>query len=71
MLIIFHTATWHEVKKKITCWKVDLAVPADPRVKNKESKKREKYLDAAKGLKYQWNMKVTVTANIITRLEPF
>ena len=32
----------------------------DHRVKLKESEKRDKYLDLARGLKKLWNMKVTV-----------
>ena len=39
---------------------MDFAVPADHRVKLKESKKKDKYLDLAGELKKLWNMKVTV-----------
>ena len=35
-------------------------VPAYKRVKLKEGKKRDKYLDLARELKKQWNMEVTV-----------
>ena len=38
-------------KKKRTYQRVDFAVPADHIVKRKESKKRDKYLDIARGLK--------------------
>ena len=38
-------------KKMSTCRIVDFAVPADHRVKLKESKKKDKYLDLARGLK--------------------
>ena len=38
-------------KKKRTCRQVDFAIPADHRVKIKESKNREKYLDLARELK--------------------
>ena len=34
-------------KEKRTCWIVDLAAPADHRVKLKESEKKDKYLDLA------------------------
>ena len=44
---------------KRTCRIVNFAVPADYRVKLKESKKKDKYLDLAKELKKLWNMKVT------------
>ena len=37
-------------KKKRTCRLVDFAVPADNRVKIKESEKRDKYLDHAREL---------------------
>ena len=43
-----------------TCRIVDFTVPGDHRVKLKESKKRDKYLDLARELKKLWNMKVTV-----------
>ena len=45
-------------KKKRTYRRVDFAVPADHRVKLKESEKRDKYLDLARELKK--NLKVTV-----------
>ena len=44
-------------EKKGTCQRVDIAVPADHKVKLKESEMRDKYLDLAREL---WNMKVTV-----------
>ena len=44
-----------------TCQIVDFAVMADHRVKLKEIKKKDKYLDLARELKKLWNMKVTVT----------
>ena len=40
--------------------KENFAVPADHRVKLKESKKKDKYQDLARELKKLWNMKVTV-----------
>ena len=40
-------------KKERTCRTVDFAVPADHRVKLKESEKKDKYLDLARGLKKQ------------------
>ena len=47
-------------KKKKTCKIVDFAIPADHRVKLKESEKKDKYLDLAWELKKPWNMKVTI-----------
>ena len=41
---------------------LDFAVPADHRVRLKESEKKDKYLDLARELKKKklWNMKVTI-----------
>ena len=44
---------------------MDFAVPADHRVKLKESEKKGKYLDLARELKKLWNMKVTVISTVI------
>ena len=44
---------------------VDFAVPANHRVKLKESEKRDKYLDLARELKKILNMKVTVIPIVI------
>ena len=38
---------------------MDFALPADHRVKLKESEKRDKYVDLARERRKQWNMKVT------------
>ena len=46
-------------KRERTCRIVDFAVPADHRVKLKESQKKDKYSDLARELKKPWNMKVT------------
>ena len=67
-------------KEKRASWIVDFAVLADHRVKLKESKKRDKYLDLAWELKKWWNMKVmaipivtdilgTVTKGLVQGLE--
>ena len=42
-------------KKKRTCKIVDLAVPADHRIKLKEYEKKDKYFDLARELKKLWN----------------
>ena len=47
-------------KKKRICKIIDFAVPADQRIKLKECKKKDKYLDFARKLKKLWNMKVTI-----------
>ena len=39
---------------------MDFAVPADQRVKRKESEKKDKYSDLAREQKKLWSMKVTV-----------
>ena len=48
---------------------MNFAVPADHRVKLKESEKRDKYHDLARELKKkQWNMKVTIILIVIGAL---
>ena len=44
---------------------MDFAVPADHRIKLKESEKKDKYLDLARELKKVWNMKVTIIPIVI------
>ena len=44
---------------------MDFAVPADHRIKLKESEKKDKYLDLARELKKLWNMQVTIIPNVI------
>ena len=67
-------------KKERSCRIVDFAVPADNRMKLKESGKKGKYLDLPRELKVPWNMKVTfipivfgahgtVTEGLVHRLE--
>ena len=70
-------------KKKKTCKIVNFAVPAEHRIKLKESEKKGQYLDLARELKKKlWNMKVTilpivigafsaVTKRLLKRLEDF
>ena len=41
------------------------AVPADHRIKQKESEKKDKYLDLARELKKLWNMQVTIIPIVI------
>ena len=47
---------------------MDFAVLANHRVKLKESKKNDKYLDLARELKKLWNMKVTIIPIVIDAL---
>ena len=55
--------------KKKRAWRiVDFAIPANHRVKLKESEKKDKYLDLSRELKKLWNMKVTVIPMIIGAL---
>ena len=44
---------------------MDFAVPVNHRIKLKESEKKDKYLDLARGLKKLWNMKVTIIPIVI------
>ena len=44
---------------------MDFAVPADHRIKLKESQKKDKYLDIARELKKLWSMKVTIIPIVI------
>ena len=55
--------------KKKSCRQVDFAVLADHKVKMKESKKRYKYLDLARGLRKLWNLKASVIQIVIGALE--
>ena len=52
-------------RKKRTSRIVDFAIPADCRVKLRERKKWDKYLDLSRELKTLWNMKVTVLPVVI------
>ena len=52
-------------QKKRTRKIVDYAVPADHRIKLKESEKKDKYLDLAWEFKKTWNMKVTMIPIVI------
>ena len=47
---------------------MDFAVPAHHKVKIKEGKKRDKYIDLTRELKKLWNMKVTVIPVVIDAL---
>ena len=51
-------------KKKRTCKIVDIAVPADHKIKLKECEKKDKYLDPRE-LKKLWNMLVTIIPIVI------
>ena len=48
----------NQQQKKRTCKIVDFAVPADHRIKLKESEKKDKYHDLARELKKLWNMTI-------------
>ena len=51
-----------------TCKIVDFAVPAEHRVKLKESENKDKYLDLAREMCKLWNIKVTVIPILIGAL---
>ena len=52
-------------EKKRICKIVDFAVLAEPRIKLKETEKKDKYLDLARELKKLCNMKVTIIPIVI------
>ena len=69
-------------KEKRTCKIVDFVVPADQRVKSKESERKDKYFDLTRDLKKPRNIKVvflvivicalgSVTKGLIKRMEDF
>ena len=47
---------------------LSFAIPADQRLKIKESKNMDKYLDLARELKEFWNMRVTVLLVVVVSL---
>ena len=53
-------------KKKKISKIVDFAVPAEHRIILKENEKNDKYLDLARELKKQWNMKGTIVPIVIS-----
>ena len=55
-------------EKKGTCRTVNFAVPADHKVKLKESENRDKFMNPAMELKKLWNIKVTVVSIVIGAL---
>ena len=55
-------------KKKRTCCRIDLAIPADHNMKNKENEKWDKYLNHARIKKKQLNIKVTMMPIVIGAL---
>ena len=54
-----------EKKEKRICKILDIAAPADHRIKLKECEKKDKYLDFVRILKKLWNMKVTIVPTVI------
>ena len=56
------------IKKKKTCRIVDFAVPANHRVKLKESEKKDKYFALDREVKKLWNMKKTLIPIVIGAL---
>ena len=53
------------IKKKRTCKIVVFAVPADHRIKLKESQNKDKYLDLVRELKKLWSIKATIIPIVI------
>ena len=64
------TRPCHNQQQKTKTFRiVDFAIPAEHRVKLKESKKKDKYLDVDWELKKPWNMKVMVIPTVIDALD--
>ena len=59
------TGPYNNQQKKRTCCIVDFIVLADHKVKLKESKKRDKFLDLTWELKKLWNMQVTIIPIVV------
>ena len=59
------TIPYNNQQKKRISKIVDFAVPADHRIKLKESEKKDKYFNFARELKKLWNMKVTIVPIMI------
>ena len=60
------TRPYNNQQKKRTCKIVEFAVPADHRIKLKESEKKDKYLDFVRELKKKlWNMRVKIIPIVI------
>ena len=55
-------------KKKMICHLVDFVVPTDHRMKIKDRKRRDKYLDFVRVIKKLWNMKLKVIVFILGAL---
>ena len=53
------------------CRIVDFALPADHRVKLKESEKKDKYVDLERELKKLWNVKVTIIPLVFCAIGTF
>ena len=60
------TRPYNNQQRNRTCKIVDIAVPADHRIKLKKCEKKDKYLDLARELKKLWNMKVTIIPIVIS-----
>ena len=67
-LIIINDKKKKKKKEERICKIVDFAVPADHMINQKESEKKDEYLDFARELKKLWNMKVTIVLIVIGAL---
>ena len=59
------TRPYNNQQKKRSCRIVDFAVQADYRMKLKERKKSDEYIDLVRELKKLWNMKVMIILIVI------
>ena len=70
------SARWQDLiivinKKRGTCRIVDFAVPADHKVKLKESEKKDKYLDLARELKKLHSKKIILHDCMLSTFKPY
>ena len=56
-------------KEKRSYCIVDFSIPANHRIKIKESEKRDKYLNLAREIRKSWNMRATVIPVVISVLD--
>ena len=59
------TKPYNNLQKKRICKTVDSAVPADHRIKLKECKKEDKFIDLISELNNLWNMKVRIVPIVV------
>ena len=69
-MLIWKTRPYNNQQKKYNFQNCQLFCPGGHWINLKESEKKDKYLDLARGLKKRWNMKVTIVPIVIGALGP-